>query len=128
MPDSSACNAAFETCVQRQFEETHGLDDSGKPLDVEKLCIVELQGIKECREDTRVLYGSQVRIVCDMGYTNGPDILRPMCLADGNFSQYQPCERVSCGIFHAPEHATSPVRLVCLVPFQLIEILGCSIA
>jgi hypothetical protein len=112
MPDLPECDFAFESCVEREFRETGGVDDSGKALDVELRCIVEVQEMEQCRMDTRVLYGSQVRVTCEMGYTNGPDVWRPECLADGNFSDFAPCEPKSCGIFHASEHATSPVRYV----------------
>ena len=112
MPDLLECDDAFDDCVEREIQDTGRVDDFGKALDVELKCIVELQEMEQCRMDTRVLYGSQVRVVCDMGYTNGDDVLRPECRADGNFTDFAPCERKSCGTFDAPDHATSPVCCV----------------
>ena len=120
MPNTAFCNAQFANCVQKTMEETKGLDDTGGLLDVDMVCMRELatsSDFDQCRPNTQVLYGNQVRIVCRLGYTNSTDAtLQPTCTSDGSFSEHAGCDRRPCGIFMAGEHATSEVRLCHIFP------------
>lgn len=108
MPDTKQCNSEFSSCVARKWDETMGVDDNGFPLDIDKLCMGELQSIEPCKAETQVLYGANIRIVCELGYTNGTAAtLRPFCTSNGSFSNHAICEKKSCGIFRALNNSVS---------------------
>ena len=108
MPNTAACNDLFAGCVQRIMKVTNGLDATGEPLDVNMTCMEDLSKVDQCRPDSQVLFGNQIRIVCRLGYTSVA--MHPLCNSNGTFTNYASCDRQSCGIFTVGEHATSEVR------------------
>jgi hypothetical protein len=118
MPNTATCNDLFADCVQRIMKVTKGLDETNQPLDVNMTCMEQLSKVDQCRPDSQVLLGNQIRIVCQLGYTSAA--MHPSCNSNGTFSNYASCERQSCGIFTVGEHATSEVG----APFLHILNLG----
>ena len=127
MPDTALCNSIFSACVANKWDATMGVDDTdGLPLDIDMLCMGELQSVEQCKAETQVLYGANIRIVCQLGYTNGTAAtLRPFCTSDASFSHHATCERKSCGIFHTVNNSVSEVKQIFYMLPTLAMILCC---